>query len=42
MRAEVGVEICGGGGMGQTRAPYLVKHTPNRKPHWRNAPARKT
>jgi hypothetical protein len=28
--------------MGQTRSPYLARHSPKRKPHWRNAPARKT
>jgi hypothetical protein len=36
-----GVESCSGDG-GQTRSPYRARHSPNRKPHWRNAPDRKT
>jgi hypothetical protein len=34
--------VLDGGVMGQTRSPYLARHSPKRKPHWRNAPARKT
>jgi hypothetical protein len=37
-----GGEVEAGGATGQTRPPYLARHSPKRKPHWRNAPARKT